>query len=321
MFTYAATMDLMIVHDLLTHCVQAIDVLDGGRGTFEAEFRRALTDALARLAPLQISSRDGRLQEWVEDYDEPEPGHRHMSHLFGLHPGSQITMRGTPKLAAAARRSLEHRIAHGGGGTGWSRAWVINFFARFEDGAEAYRHLRLLLSRSTLPNLLDSHPPFQIDGNFGAVSGIAEMLLQSHAGEIHLLPALPREWPTGSVRGLRARGGFEIDMAWHDGRLTKGVLYSRLGNACTVRYGGRTMQIETGQPGSSHPLALEDPLVPANLCPCNDPNRPLPWVVNPYRYIWGGPLFGYDRSEKAVEGASTGKERVHRLDGNLAFTP
>lgn len=249
MFTYAATMDLMIIHDLLTNCLQTIDVLDGGKGRFEAGFRREVADTLERLAPLQISQKDGRLQEWVEDYEEPEPGHRHMSHLFGLHPGAQITIRGTPELAAAARKSLDHRIANGGGGTGWSRAWVVNFYARLEDGNAAHKHLQLLHAKSTLPNLFDTHPPFQIDGNFAGTAGIAEMLVQSHAGEIHLLPALPAAWPSGKVTGLRARGGFEVDITWNDGKLTKAALRSKLGRPCTLRHAGQTLSLNTTKGG------------------------------------------------------------------------
>lgn len=248
--SYAPTMDIEIIHALFERVIAASEILGVDR-----EFRAEVESAVKRLPPIQISERDGTIQEWIKDYEEVEPGHRHVSHLFALHPGDLITQRKTPELFEAARKTIERRLNHGGAGTGWSRAWTINFFARLKDGEKAYENILGLLRKSTTSNLFDLHPPFQIDGNFGGTAGVAEMLLQSHEGEIgnriiSILPALPHAWSKGSISGLRARGDFELDINWSDWRAGEIKIKSGAGNKARISYpeiNGVTIMTENGK--------------------------------------------------------------------------
>ncbi|KAL2752584.1 glycoside hydrolase family 95 protein [Sodiomyces alcalophilus JCM 7366] len=239
--------DFQILRELFTGFLDAVSAL-GDDHPVEASFLERIEETLGRFPPHQISTRyPGVLQEWLEDFEESEPGHRHITHLYALHPGSQIPPPGAPghnkTIWDAARRTLEYRLENGGAGTGWSRAWTINWFARLLDGAELEEHVFHFFNSSVYNNLFDAHPPFQADGNWGFTSGVAEALLQSHmryedgVREVWLLPALPPGWSSGSVTGLVARGGFVFDLEWEAGRLSSFKMKSRLGGDVVVRFG------------------------------------------------------------------------------------
>ncbi|KPK76762.1 MAG: hypothetical protein AMJ79_05525 [Phycisphaerae bacterium SM23_30] len=245
------SMDQQIIWETFNNVLEAAEIL----GIDDEKAKENLKEVAEKREKLFLPGigSDGRLMEWSEEFKEPEPGHRHMSHLFGVYPGRQYTFKETPEYMAAARKSIEYRLAHGGGHTGWSRAWIINFWARLQEGEKAYENVLSLLQKSTLNNLLDTHPPFQIDGNFGGTAGIAEMILQSHADELHLLPAAPKAWADGRVKGLVARGGFVVDMEWKEGKPTTVKIHAKVGGICKVRYQDKVIELTT-EAGKSYDL-------------------------------------------------------------------
>ena len=236
-----------VVREILLDAIQASKELG-----IDSKERKQWEKILDKLVPYRIG-RYGQLMEWSTDIDDPEDEHRHVNHLFGLHPGHTISPITTPKLAEAAKVVLEHR---GDGATGWSMGWKLNQWARLQDGNHAYKLYGNLLKNGTVDNLWDTHPPFQIDGNFGGTAGITEMLLQSHMGFIQLLPALPDAWKDGSIQGVCAKGNFEIDMIWKDGLLQEATLLSKAGENCTVKYAGKTISFKTAK-GRSYQLKYD----------------------------------------------------------------
>jgi len=231
------TMDAQLLYELFTAYENICKILD-----FDHEQAEQIKNMKAKLPPTKIG-KNGGIAEWLVQREEPEPGHRHMSHLFALYPGNEITPEKTPDLADAAKKTLELRLSHGGGHTGWSRAWIINFWARLGDAREAYFHLDELLRHSTLPNLFDNHPPFQIDGNFGATAAIINMLVQSTPDTIYLLKALPEQWQNGSITGLCLKGGLTVDISWANGKLKKARIFAKNDYTGKIVYGNSTEQI------------------------------------------------------------------------------
>jgi len=279
----ASTMDMSIIRELFANCINAAKTLG-----IEDEFTARLKDVSPKLYPFHIGQY-GQVQEWFKDWDNPEDKHRHISQLFSLYPGNQISLENTPELAKAAKESL---IQRGDVSTGWSMAWKINWWARLKDGDHALKILKdgltyigpkkeELSGGGTYANLFDAHPPFQIDGNFGGTAGIAEMLVQSHEGFIHLLPALPAEWPSGEVNGLVARGGFVIDLKWSEGRLQSAIIRSKLGGDCRIKVSGeiagKGFDVYDGSPESKNPLLQKAVTVPfVNQSKTDAPDLQLP---------------------------------------------